>query len=88
MNTFDPMVYLVEDGEPLISSDIRQLKLGEASRLMTSMMYKDATEDELNRVENYIKVLKASKIENMDYLKASADMGIKELKSKYKEKRR
>ena len=88
MNNFDPMTYLVEDGKPLITSDMRQLKLGEATRLMASMMYNDATENELNRVENYIQVLKAAKTENMDYVKAWADLGIKELKTKYKEKRR
>ena len=88
MMNFDPLEYVVEEPMPNISLDFRQLKIGEAARLMKIMMDMDASEEELTRVDNYLKLFRVAKIENIDLKRARADLGINALKEKYNEKRR
>lgn len=88
MNNFDPVEYVVTEPMPNISLDFRQLKIGEAARLMKVMMDMDASEEELTRVDNYLKLFRSAKIENIDLKRARADLGIDALKEKFNEKRR
>lgn len=81
---FDPKVsYPAYDGMSPISSRTKQMKMGDASNLITDMTIQGANSDQLARAVRHSMVVIDSEKHNLNYKQSYIDNGIAELKKKY-----
>ena len=80
---FDPHVYKLPKGAPIISESRKQQEMGSISNLITDMTLKAANTEELARAVRHSMVVIDARNHELDFVQSEKDNGIRGLKEKY-----
>ena len=80
---FDPHVYKLPEGTPIISDSRKQNEMGSISNLITDMTLKAANTEELARAVRHSMVVIDARNHGLDIGQSEKDNGIRALKEKY-----